>query len=446
MKRLRLIVPVLLISAAVTYVLWPRPSADPTRIEGSGTIEATQVDVAAKVSGRLLRLYVREGARVAVGQLVAELDAEELEAQLAQARAALSAAEARFSQAEAALALQRAQQDAAVAQARAAVESVRLRVPQAEEAARLQQETAVAQIRQARAQVEAARAARRAAQAAVRTAEANRRAAEASLVRAQADLNRMERLYGEGAVSAQQLDAARQAAASALAQRDAARAQQEALADQVRTAAAVVRQAEAALAAAEANRRTVTVRELETEASRSQVEQSQAALRSVEAGAGLVTQRAREVEAARAAVAQARAAVSLALTIRGHTRLRSPMAGVVVSRSVEVGDLVAAGAPVLTVADLTRPYLRVYVAETDLGRVKLGQPVEVRVDAFPERVFRGAVAEISDRAEFTPGNVQTREERVKLVFAVKVELSNPDGVLKPGLPADAVLLTGDAGN
>jgi HlyD family secretion protein len=122
------------------------------------------------------------------------------------------------------------------------------------------------------------------------------------------------------------------------------------------------------------------------------------------------------------------------------------MAGVVVSRSVEVGDLVAAGAPVLTVADLTRPYLRVYVAETDLGRVKVGQPVEVRVDAFPDRVFRGAVAEISDRAEFTPGNVQTREERIKLVFAVKVELSNPDGVLKPGLPADAIILTGDAGN
>jgi HlyD family secretion protein len=446
MKRLRLVVPIMLIAVAATYILWPRALADPTRIEGSGTIEATQVDVAPKVPGRLLRLHAREGARVEAGQLVAELDAEELEAQLAQARAALAAAEARFSQAEAALGLQRAQQDAAFAQARAAVKSMRVRVPQAEEAARLQQETAEAQIRHARAQLEAARASRRAAESAVGTAEANLRAAEATLSRAQADLSRLERLHAEGAISAQQLDAARQTAATALAQRDAVRAQREALADQVRVAAAVAQQVEAALAAAEANRRTVTVRELETEALRSQVDQSQAALRSVEAGAGLVTQRAREVEAARAAVAQARAAVSLALIIRSHARLRSPMAGVVVSRSVEVGDLVAAGAPVLTVADLTRPYLRVYVAETDLGRVKLGQPVEVRVDAFPGRVFRGAVAEISDRAEFTPGNVQTREERVKLVFAVKVELSNPDGVLKPGLPADAVILTGDAGN
>jgi HlyD family secretion protein len=95
----------------------------------------------------------------------------------------------------------------------------------------------------------------------------------------------------------------------------------------------------------------------------------------------------------------------------------------------------------VTVADLNRPYLRIFVAETDIGRVKLGHPVEVRIDAFSKHVFEGTVQEISSRAEFTPGNVQTKEERVKLVFAVKVSLTNPEGVLKPGLPADAVILT-----
>ncbi|MDR7513081.1 MAG: efflux RND transporter periplasmic adaptor subunit, partial [Armatimonadota bacterium] len=131
----------------------------------------------------------------------------------------------------------------------------------------------------------------------------------------------------------------------------------------------------------------------------------------------------------------------VARTARGHATVRAPIDGVVVSRSVEVGDLVAVGAPIVTVADLRRVFLRIFVAEGDLGRVRLGQPVEVRVDAFPRRTFPGTVEEISSRAEFTPGNVQTREERAKLVFAVRIALDNPDGVMKPGLPADAVILT-----
>ncbi|MDR5709683.1 MAG: efflux RND transporter periplasmic adaptor subunit, partial [Armatimonadota bacterium] len=150
-------------------------------------------------------------------------------------------------------------------------------------------------------------------------------------------------------------------------------------------------------------------------------------------------QRAREVEAARAAVEQARAAVRLAEVTRSQAVLRSPQAGVVLARLVEVGELVSPGAPVLTIADLSHPYLRVFVPEVDLGRVRLGQPVEVRVDAYPGRVFPGRVVEIANRAEYTPGNVQTREERTKLVFAVRIAVHNPGWVLKPGLPADAVI-------
>jgi multidrug resistance efflux pump len=83
--------------------------------------------------------------------------------------------------------------------------------------------------------------------------------------------------------------------------------------------------------------------------------------------------------------------------------------------------------------------LRVFVSERDLGRVRLGQAAEVTVDAFPGRTFKGKVDEVRDRAEYTLGNVQTREERVKLVFGVRILLDNPDWALKPGLPADAVL-------
>jgi len=376
--RRRLVVAIIALIVGGGYFFWPRARAQDGRLEGSGTIEATQVDVAPKVAGRIQRIAVREGDTVTVNQVVAELDSVELDAQVAQAQAALAAIQAR--------------------------------VPQANEAVQIQIVTVETQLQQARAQVESATAARRVLDANLRAARANLQAAEATWVRAEADRVRTERLYQEGAISGQQLDAARTAVVTAAAQRDAAREQLDALQMQRRAADAAIQQAQAALAVAEANRRTVAVRELEASAARAQVE-------------------------------QAKAALSLALTARGYATLRSPIAGVVLSKSVEVGDLVGVGAPVLTVGDLNHVFLRVFVSETDRSKVKLQQPVEVRVDGYPNRVFRGSVSEISQRAEYTPGNVQTREERVKLVYAVKVTVPNPDGVLSPGLPADAIILT-----
>ncbi len=378
-SRRRVLAPIaILVSAIAAWVLWPRGSAPDGRIEASGTIEVTQVDVAAKIPGRVIAIPVREGEQVHSGQVVAELDAAEIEAQLAQARAVVAAAETRPAQADAALALQRAQVEA--------------------------------QLAQARAQVESAKAAVEAGNAGVRAAESALRSAETARARAESDLQRLETLYRDGAVSAQQLETMQSAVAAARAQRDAALAQLDAARTQLSAAAAAQEQARASLAVAEANRRSIAIREQDAAAARAQLAQARAALRQVE-------------------------------LMRGDAILRAPLAGVVVERLVEAGELVAAGAPVLTVADLTRVYLRVFISEGDLGRVTLGQPVDVRVDAFRGRVFRGTVVEISSRAEFTPGNVQTKEERVKLVFAVRVALPNPDGVLKPGLPADAAILT-----
>ena len=116
--------------------------------------------------------------------------------------------------------------------------------------------------------------------------------------------------------------------------------------------------------------------------------------------------------------------------------LRSPIDGVVMKRLARAGEVVAPGAPIMTVARLDELTLTVYVPEADLGRVSIGQPVEVRADAFPGRAFAGQVQTIAARAEFTPRNVQTGRDRRKLVFAVKVRLPNRGGELKPGLPVD----------
>ncbi|MGH2402882.1 MAG: HlyD family secretion protein [bacterium] len=438
--RLRVLVLVVIVAAVGLYFWLPRTRGDPNRIEGSGTIEATQVSVAPKVAGRVVSLKASEGDRVEASQVVAELDHDELDAQVAHARATLSAAEARVAQAQVALSVQETQAAASVQQARAAVDASRTRVPQASEAAELQQASVNAQIEQARAQVKAAAAQAVAAEAALRAAEANLQAAEAALIHAQSDAARAEALFRDGAVAAQQADVARTALATAISQRDAARAQRDATRSQREAVGSALKQAETALNLALANRRTVPIRQLDVAASRAQVDQAEAGLRSARSAAGLVTQRAREVDAARAAFEQAKASLDLAMTSRNNAILRAPIRGTVLSKNVEIGDLVMVGSPVMTIGDLSRPYLRIFVSETDLGRVKLGQAADVRVDAFPGRVIRGTVEAISNRAEFTPGNVQTKEERVKLVFGVKVVLPNPEGILKPGLPADATIL------
>jgi HlyD family secretion protein len=149
--------------------------------------------------------------------------------------------------------------------------------------------------------------------------------------------------------------------------------------------------------------------------------------------------RAETIQQARARTEQARASLALAQTRFDNTRLLSPLTGVVLSHNIEPGEYVSAGTPIVTVADTARMWVRVYVNQTDLGRVKLGQPVAVRTDAFPDRRFAGTVGFISSEAEFTPKTVQTAKERVKLVFRIKVDVANPKGELKSGMPADVLV-------
>jgi HlyD family secretion protein len=118
------------------------------------------------------------------------------------------------------------------------------------------------------------------------------------------------------------------------------------------------------------------------------------------------------------------------------------MSGVVLSKNIEPGEYVAPGTPVVTVGDLVHVWLRAYIPETEQRRVKVGQKADVTIDNNPGKIFLGRVSFIAQEAEFTPKNVQTEKERVKLVFRIKIDITNPEMELKPGMPADAVIEAG----
>jgi RND family efflux transporter MFP subunit len=146
-----------------------------------------------------------------------------------------------------------------------------------------------------------------------------------------------------------------------------------------------------------------------------------------------------DVALAEAQVRQAEAAVGLVDAQVDQLTLTAPMDGVVGTRSAQVGETATAGKPLLTIASLDEVKLVLYIPENRVGQVQIGQEVEVEVDSFPERVFVGRVESIAGQAEFTPRNVQTKEERVNLVFAVDVSIPNHTRALKPGMPADATI-------
>ena len=119
--------------------------------------------------------------------------------------------------------------------------------------------------------------------------------------------------------------------------------------------------------------------------------------------------------------------------------LTSPMSGLILERNVEAGEVVSPGMVLMTIGDLKRPWVRVYIGEPDIGRVRIGQEAMVVTDAYPKREFPGTLRYIANEAEFTPKNVQTRQERIKLVFEARIYLTNEEGILKPGMPADVSL-------
>ena len=142
------------------------------------------------------------------------------------------------------------------------------------------------------------------------------------------------------------------------------------------------------------------------------------------------------IESQRHIVEQTKAAMEAAKSLLNDTEVKSPLTGRVLSKNYEVGEFVAAGSPIATIGDLSDCWVKIYVPSTMLGKVRLDQEAEVRIDSYPNKVFKGKVKEIATEAEFTPRQTITKNERANLVFAVKVYLDNPEGIFKPGMPAE----------
>jgi len=152
--------------------------------------------------------------------------------------------------------------------------------------------------------------------------------------------------------------------------------------------------------------------------------------------------RKEQVEAAQAQYDQASAASAEAEIRLGDTLLIAPFAGIVLSKHAEEGEFLSAGAPVVTLGDIAHPWIRAYLEESDLGRVKIGAGAKVTTDTFSGKSYPGKVTFIASQAEFTPKTIETKKERVKLVYRIKVEVDNPAMELKPGMPADVEIETG----
>ncbi len=410
MKRIipPLVLLILLVAAFLWYRSQPGPAAAAGRIEASGTIEAIEYAVVSELSGRVKDVKVAEGAEVSDAEVLIQLDPDLLLAQRDQAQADLDAARARLEQ------IRAGTRPTTLAQAEAAVTKAMAVRDGAERAWR----DAVA----VRDNPQDLKLQLQAAQTRLATAEHQVEAAKAQIELAKVQRDQYKNPSTEYWAGEQQVQAAEAQLAAAQANRDGA-------ARDVKHWQAMIRNPIQLNAQANAARAQL---DLATQG----VEAARAALAVLQA-----QPRPEEVQTAEAQVSQAEAAFEAWQVRLDKLTLKAPASGLVTSRTINPGETVIPGVTLLTIADLDQVKLTVFIPEPQIARVKLGQPVAVKVDSFPGKTFAGRVTFISSQAEFTPKNVQTQAERVNTVFAVKIALDNPDHALKPGMPADATWMS-----
>ncbi len=410
MKRLIPVILILAVAGGAWWVWTQQARPGEVGLVASGTIEARQVRLAAEVGGRIVELTAEEGQAVKAGQVLLRLDDSLLQAQREQAQAAIAAAQA---QRDLLAAGARPEQlDAA----RAAISITHAALTAAE--ADLSRLTAGASY----ADIAAAQAALAQAQAQVKAAEAAQRVAQEQYDKT---LQCVEIRKPDGSteqicpalgtpeeLSRYNLNAANEALAAARRSESAASA---------RLAKLYSGASEEELSAAQAR----------VAAAQAQVAQAQAQYDLLRAGPSQ-----EQLAAAEAAVTQAQAALKVLDVQAEKLIVRSPIDGVVIARNVEPGQVLAPGAIAYIIGRLDELELVVYLPEDRYGQVRLGQTAQVTVDSWPGQVFTGAVVHIASQAEFTPRNVQTAEGRRIMMFAIKLNLPNPEGRLKPGMPAD----------
>ena len=300
----------------------------------SGTIEATQSNLAFQASGRVVTIAVREGQAVTKDQLLAELDPSELQSRKDQAEANLDRSIKTQDQMATLLSIYKTTLPADVERAEAIVASARDVMNDARK-----------------------------------------------------NYQRYEQLFKQGVVTEKERDAVK----------------------------------------------------LNYDTAKSRLDDGEAALRQAKSNLKKVEATQKELEAAISQVKQSKAALDQTGIQLNYARLLAPYNGIITSRNVEPGEVVTPGREVLSMADLSTVDLKIFVDETEIGKVKPGQDVDVKIDTFSNKVYKGKVTFISPEGEFTPKIIQTKKERVKLVYLVKVSIPNPDLELKTGMPADAWL-------
>lgn len=382
----KIIIVVLLILAAVAWAYWSnwfhRP--DPNRLSISGNIELTQVDISFKVPGKLIELNVDEGAFVKKGTVIARIDRQQVEKQRDRDEAGLSGAQSQLQQTVTQIQWQRETLESDIALRRAELRAAQAHLDELLAGSRPQEiQQALAVVTEAKAQRDTAKL----------------------------DWDRAQELFKNDDISRAQYDQFRMRNDST---------------------AAALKQAEERLAMVSEG-----PRKEEIESARAQVARANAAVRLSEANRLELKRKEEDLPVRRAEVSRAQAQIGITDTQIGDTVVIAPVDGVVLVKSAEVGEVLAAGTTVVTIGDIDHPWLRGYINETDLGRVKLGAPATISSDSYKGKTYAGHVSFIASAAEFTPKQIQTREERVKLVYRIKIDVDNRGHELKSNMPVDA---------
>ncbi|HYV62393.1 MAG TPA: efflux RND transporter periplasmic adaptor subunit [Bryobacteraceae bacterium] len=390
MKRRRAVLILLLLAAAGGggwYWFYGGMNRDPNRILVSGNLELTQVDLSFKTAGRMTELAVREGQFVKKGDLIAKLDSAQLEQQLLRDQAAVASAQSSLQQLQTSIEFQGATIDSDISTRRAELAQAQAKLDELMAGSRPQE------IQQAQSAVADAKAWND---------------------QAKSDWERAQTLFAREDISRSQYDQAK-------AKLDSTEAQ--------------LRQAQEHLALVREG-----PRKEEIAGARAQVARAQAAVQTAEANRIELRRKEQELAARRAEIDRTRAQVGMTQTQIADATVVAPIDGVVLVKAAEAGEVMAAGTTIVSLGDLDHPWLRAYIGETDLGRVKLGGKVRLSTDSFPGKTYDGQISFISSEAEFTPKQIQTKEERVKLVYRIKIDVANQAHEMKNNMPVDAEIL------